>query len=251
MKRIISLLILITALSSITYFTYYTLTHKEIKEEVEEKVNKKIERVTSNLTNNRLSEIYNIYLNKEKHKLKLEYTHSYTEEGTTNITVYFDGISILNELISINNETNLESLLLNETISNEIKLTDNNFKILTSEDKEYLLININYILSNNTSKYFIFNNDGNMITKKEGITVYNNEKYYINNDNEELNIFYGTENYQILAKVEDNYIYSLEEKKNKKELNIEEYKYFIKNGKLEKEKVFTYDNIKIREEKDE
>ncbi len=72
-KWIFSILILIGALIAIIWGTNYILNNNGLKKQEKNEVKHTIEKVTSNETSNNLSEIYNIYLNNEKHKVKMEY----------------------------------------------------------------------------------------------------------------------------------------------------------------------------------
>lgn len=242
MKKIVSIIILILALTGIIGVTVYTLNHKGVREEVEPKVHKEIEKVTSKLTNENLTEIYNVYLNKERHKLKIEYGFINEEENSKiELFVYLDGKTILNEQVMISDKTNFTNLVEEELFDTIIKLKEKNLKIMEFENKEYLLIDVFYNLEYNQEKYFLFNVKGESYFE-EGILVFDEKVNYQLDNDEVLDIFYDTE-HQVLAKVDKNEIYVLELKKGKKKNQLLEYKYFIKENKLEKELLNTYDNI--------
>ena len=73
MKKVISFIIGLIAISGILSITIYTLTHKEIRQNIENKKTEILELVNSTYNNHTLSELYNITLNDQRHKLKLEY----------------------------------------------------------------------------------------------------------------------------------------------------------------------------------
>lgn len=250
MKRVICLVVLVLALSGIIGFTVYTLNHKGIKKEVENKIVKKIEKITSNMNSKSLTEIYNVYLNKEKHKLKFEYLLINDKDETTfntSLLIYFDGKTVFDDIIHVSKNSNLEEILADDSISQYIKISENNFTIINNDESDYLVIGIGYLFKNSIQKYFIYNINGDMISDEDGILIYDSSLNYVYED-EEINIFYDDE-YQKLAKVDNNMIYVLKEKKEKKKLYLEEYKYFIKDDKLKKELLNTYENIKLVDEK--
>ena len=250
MKRVICLVVLVLALSGIIGFTVYTLNHKGIKKEVENKIVKKIEKITSNMNSKSLTEIYNVYLNKEKHKLKFEYLLINDKDETTfntSLLIYFDGKTVFDDISHVSKNSNLEEILADDSISQYIKISENNFTIINNDESDYLVIGIGYLFKNSIQKYFIYNINGDMISDEDGILIYDSSLNYVYED-EEINIFYDDE-YQKLAKVDNNMIYVLKEKKEKKKLYLEEYKYFIKDDKLKKELLNTYENIKLVDEK--
>ena len=73
----------------------------------------------------------------------------------------------------------------------------------------------------------------------ENVLVYDEALEYSNITDEDFDIFYADDK-QVLAKVEDNHIYALEEKE-EDNLILEEYIYTIKSDKAEKELINTYE----------
>lgn len=242
MKQVICLFFLGVVFAGITYLTVYTLNNKGIREEVENKVNKTIEIVSSNSTDTSLTNVYNIYLNKDKHKIKVEYS-MFTIDEVSNISlnIYFDGKNILDNIVIIGKYDTLDQVWEDENLNISV-FNENNFKILNiSED--YLLITISYNKEYLLEKYFMFDSEGNILTSDEGILLYDSSKTYISDD--KTFDFYNGDR-QVLARINKNVIYSLEEKVEKKKIILEEYKYFINDNKLEKELVNTYSGIKVQ-----
>ena len=103
-KWIFSFFILIGALTGIIWGTIYILNNNGIEKEEIKKSKKTIEKVTSNENQSNLSEIYNIYLNNEKHKLKLEYQLMTKVDETLGLElfVYFDGKNVLEREVKSN-----------------------------------------------------------------------------------------------------------------------------------------------------
>ena len=247
MKRVISLVVLVIALSGIISFTIYTLNHKGIKEEVETKVIKKIEKITSKMSNKSLTEIYNVYLNEKRHKLKLEYSLAKEldkEQLNLSLILYFDGEVIFDQIILISNNSNLEELFNDKEISDKIKITDNNFNIITDKNNEYFIINVGSYIDKYVEKYYIYDNKGNILTDNDGILIYDSSLFYTSDNGDDLDIFYD-EDRQVLAKLEENVLYVFESKDNDDKFYLEEYKYVIKEGKIYKELLNSYENIKL------
>jgi len=247
MKRVISLVVLVIALSGIISFTIYTLNHKGIKEEVETKVIKKIEKITSKMSNKSLTEIYNVYLNEKRHKLKLEYSLAKEldkEQLNLSLILYFDGEVIFDQIILISNNSNLEELFNDKEISDKIKITDNNLNIITDKNNEYFIINVGSYIDKYVEKYYIYDNKGNILTDNDGILIYDSSLFYTSDNGDDLDIFYD-EDRQVLAKLEENVLYVFESKDNDDKFYLEEYKYFIKEGKIYKELLNSYENIKL------
>ena len=61
----------------------------------------------------------------------------------------------------------------------------------------------------------------------------------------EFNNYYDLDN-KTLARIDGNEIFALEEKKEKKKLKLIEYKYYFKDGKLKKDKIAVFEDIKIK-----
>lgn len=250
MKNSVCLIILVVFLFVISGFTFYTLTHKELRDKMEEKVTEKLENVTSNLSGNNLSEIYNVYLNNQKHKLKLSYNVTLIEGiASIQLDIYLDGISIFEDLVASDIVAkDVKAVFEDEEVSKYVKLDIDNIQILTDKEVEYLLIDIGYKSSNYQEKYYLFNSEGASLIE-EGILVRDSSVYYVGSEQEELNIFYDSLETQGLAKVQNNIIYAIEAEDNDG-LELGEYKYTILDGELKKEKINTYKNIQIREDID-
>lgn len=248
-KWIFSLLILIMSLTCIIWGTIYVLNNKGIREEVSEKVRNVIEKVTVNEGKSNLSEIYNIYLNNEKHKLKVEYQIFNKTEDTqvVSLYIYFDGKNALEReviLLEGNSAITMHDIFAREDVDYNVRIKESNFKIINNEDMQYLLLDIGILQDSVKEYYFVFNDNGDLINEL-GILVRDSVKNYLI-DGEVFNNFYDDE--KALAKIEDNMIYALEEETIKKQLNLVEYKYYFKEGKLKKEKVQVYENIKLNNE---
>lgn len=262
MKRFICFIFLIGVVTGIVILTMYTLDHKELRDETEEKIVNKIEQVTSNLAGNNLSEIYNVYLNKEKHKIKLSYTVTLKAKGLAdiNLVVYFDGALVYEEIVADSiRGVEVDAILARDDVSRYVKLDLEDIKIIAANKKDYMVLTIGYLNEFIKEKYYVFNNKGEMLDKK-GIIVSDTSKYYVDSEGLELDIFYDNINGQKLAKIENNKIYALEEKENKedkkdkeekKSLKLVEYEYIIKDGKLEREKLQEYENITIKDVSEE
>ena len=81
MKKVFSVILFIIATTGIIVLTVYTLNHREERQNINHVVNKQPEKVGSNMTDNNLSEIYSLYLNNQKHKLKFEYIITFREDA--------------------------------------------------------------------------------------------------------------------------------------------------------------------------
>ncbi len=244
MKKIVSLIVLTLALGGIFSLTLYTLMHKEIKKEVTSKVSKKIELVNSNINNNGLIDIYNIYLNNEKHKLKFDYSINIEDNKDIGVlTGYIDGEKIFLEDVIDNLEyQNIEELFKDDIVKNYVNIDMDSLEII--KDKEdYLLIKVGSYLGNIKEKYYLINSKGKLLIN--GIVIRDDSVKYLSKDKEELNIFYDSLE-QIRVKREGKYFYILEESKQEESnlIDINEYKGYIKNGKFIKELVQTYSNIR-------
>ncbi|MCM1052582.1 MAG: hypothetical protein NC483_01205 [Ruminococcus sp.] len=238
MKKFLSLIILIGSLWFIITLTCNILTDNGIKVDVKTKENRIIGKVSSNEVDNMLSDVFNIYLNEVRYKVKIDYTFNVLEDETTNLElkIYFDGKEILSKVVGVNVVKDLEEPFRNEDIINKVLLTEDSFKIINS-DKDYLSIKIGYL--NNYGEYYLFNNKGNLLNEK-AILAYDN-KNYVNENDELLDIFYENNYY---VKFLDNEMFVLE-LENGKNLKFKEYKYNINNNKINKELINTYENIKL------
>ncbi len=252
MKRVVSLVVLIVALSGIVAITVYTLTTKAVKINNEEKVVQPIENVTKDINNNGVSEIYNVYLNGERHKIKLEYRTTIVEG--TNIAkvvlnVYMNGGIIINDVVVSNVEAQtIEDLFKDTRIVENVRIPMSDLEIIKEGGKDYFFIKTGAYLDGHVkSKYYLFDDECHALVK--GIVAKDDSAYYTNQDDEKLDCFYDHEG-MVRAKREGNTFYSLEleeDKNNKKIINLVEYKYEFKDGEMEKEVLNTYENIKINE----
>ena len=234
MKKI-SISILIIALIGISTLTVYTLTHQNVKgDQVIRKV-KSIEKATSNMTENELSETYNVELNGKRHRLKCVYLVVFEKkEVKINLTLYLDGFEIYNKDIENNSKAKTIEEVFEE--NSNLRIEEANIQIIES-DKDYLLIDMITNLKDEKEEYFVWNDKRNVVL--ENILVYDQTLKY-DYETEEENIFYDEEK-QVLAKIEDNTIFALEEKEEEDTTILEEYKYTIKNNKAEKELINRYE----------
>ncbi len=237
MKKFLSLIILIGALWITITLTCNILTDNGIKVDVKTKDNKIISKVSSNEVGDMLSDVFNIYLNEVRYKLKIDYTFNTLDDETVNLElkVYFDGKEILSKVVGTNINKELEEFK-NEDIVNKVLLTENSFKIINRE-KDYLFIKIGYL--DGHGEYYVFNNKGTILNE-DVILAYDNNNY-VDENNVALNIFYD-DNYYV--KFDNNEVWVLE-LEDDKTLKFKEYKYNINNDKINKELINTYDNIKL------
>ena len=245
MKRVICLIFLIAVLSGISYITYYTLNNKGVKENVNNKIVLYKQKISSNVSDNSLVEVFSVYLNNNKHKLKFEYVFVNNDDNTSNLNlmVYFDGKALMEQIINTGKYKTFKDLLDNDELMTSIKLAENDIIIFESSN-DYLILNIKYFEDNyNYNKYFIFDDKGAILTEEEGLLAYKSNINYINSD---INNFYLEDDKQVLAKINKNVIYVLVEKKVNKKINLEEYKYYIKDEKLISELINTYKNVKSK-----
>lgn len=240
MKKILSLIVFVLALFFIINLTKTILKDPGIKREVKKDNNTPVSKVSSNEVNNMRSDIFNVYLNEERYKVKVDYIIEdlENETKTLNLKIYFDGKEILSKMVA-NKLDNLDlDIFRDENVVQNIILKESNFTIVKKE-KDYLLILVGYL--DNMGEYYLFNNKGTNLTEK-GILAYDNTKIYHTENNEELTYFYDNlPNSRV--KMENNDIFVLEFIK-EKNIQIKEYKYNIKNDKIEKELINTYQNIK-------
>lgn len=236
MKKV-SLFVLIIILFGIVALTTYTLMHQDIKGEETIRKVKSIEKATSNMTSNELSEIYNVELDGKRHKLKCVYHVSFSKnEASINLVLYLDGFEILNEEIEDNFKAKSIEEIFNNDTNNELTIEESNIKIINS-DKDYLLVEVLSNIDSLKGEYFVWNAKRENIL--EHILVYDETLEYSNITDEEFNIFYADDK-QVLAKIDDNSIYALEEKEGEN-LILEEYIYTIKDNKAKKELINTYE----------
>lgn len=244
-KWVFSFLILIGALIGIIWGTTYILNNNGLKKQEKAEVKRKIEKATSNENKTNLTEIYNIYFNNEKHKVKLEYQILTRSDETlyTLLYVYFDGKkSLEREFITLQDVSTIKEVFSLEDSSN-LKVNENDFKIIKEGETEYLLVNIGIMTDSIKNYFYLINNNGDILDD-EGILVSDSSKDYLDSENNPFNNYYDVDN-KTLAKIDGNEIYALEEKKEKKKLNLVEYKYYLKDKKLKKEKIQVYEDIKL------
>lgn len=243
MKKI-WIVILLLVLAGITTLTVYTLTHMDILGSERVIKVKSIEKASTNMTRNELSEIFNIQLNGKRHKLKFNYYVDFEDTTNINLVVYLDGDVLLEkELITNLKEKDIAEVFNNETVD-ELRIKESNLKIMKSEDQDFILVDIYTNLERLKEEYYIWNDEGEILL--EGLLAFDNSLDFTYE--EDTNIFYDDEQ-QLLAKIEDNTIYSLELKEQEDMYIFEEYEYKIENDKITKELINTYENIKVKKRK--
>lgn len=236
--------ILLLVLAGITTLTVYTLTHMDILGSERVIKVKSIEKASTNMTRNELSEIFNIQLNGKRHKLKFNYYINFEDTTSINLVIYLDGNSLLEkELITNLKEKEIAEVFNNETVD-ELRITESNLKIMKSEDQDFILVDLNTNMKYLKEEYFIWNDEGEALL--EGLLAFDNSLDLTYE--EDTNIFYD-EDLQVLAKIEDNTIYSLELKEQENTYYLEEYEYIIENNSITKELINTYENIKVKNRK--
>lgn len=244
MKRIICIIILIVGLVFIGGVTTYTLSHKEVKNKVIENVTKNIEEVTYNLSGDTYQQIYNVYIDNQKHKLKLMYSISMINDtADVRLMVYFDGVSIINQKVASNLVgEDIEDIVASRIFVEHIKFSDKRIAIKKLDNKEYILLDVGYYNDSYKEYYYIFDDAGELILD-DGFLVVDESVNYISDDERELDIFYDKNN-QVYTKIENNSIYTLIPNENNDNIKLKEYKYIIKDGNIEKELLNTYLVIK-------
>lgn len=243
MKKI-WIVILLLVLAGITTLTVYTLTHMDILGSERVIKVKSIEKASTNMTRNELSEIFNIQLNGKRHKLKFNYYVDFEDTTNINLVVYLDGDVLLEkELITNLKEKEIAEVFNNETVD-ELRIKESNLKIMKSEDQDFILVDIYTNLERLKEEYYIWNDEGEILL--EGLLAFDNSLDFTYE--EDTNIFYDDEQ-ELLAKIEDNTIYSLELKEQEDMYIFEEYEYKIENDKITKELINTYENIKVKKRK--
>lgn len=243
MKKI-WIVILLLVLAGITTLTVYTLTHMDILGSERVIKVKSIEKASTNMTRNELSEIFNIQLNGKRHKLKFNYYVDFEDTTNINLVVYLDGDVLLEkELITDLKEKEIAEVFNNETVD-ELRIKESNLKIMKSEDQDFILVDIYTNLERLKEEYYIWNDEGEILL--EGLLAFDNSLDLTYE--EDTNIFYDDEQ-ELLAKIEDNTIYSLELKEQEDMYIFEEYEYKIENDKITKELINTYENIKVKKRK--
>ena len=243
MKKI-WIVILLLVLAGITTLTVYTLTHMDILGSERVIKVKSIEKASTNMTRNELSEIFNIQLNGKRHKLKFNYYVDFEDTTNINLVVYLDGDVLLEkELITDLKEKEIAEVFNNETVD-ELRIKESNLKIMKSEDQDFILVDIYTNLERLKEEYYIWNDEGEILL--EGLLAFDNSLDFTYE--EDTNIFYDDEQ-ELLAKIEDNTIYSLELKEQEDMYIFEEYEYKIENDKITKELINTYENIKVKKRK--
>ena len=243
MKKI-WIVILLLVLAGITTLTVYTLTHMDILGSERVIKVKSIEKASTNMTRNELSEIFNIQLNGKRHKLKFNYYVDFEDTTNINLVVYLDGDVLLEkELITNLKEKEIAEVFNNETVD-ELRIKESNLKIMKSEDQDFILVDIYTNLERLKEEYYIWNDEGEILL--EGLLAFDNSLDFTYE--EDTKIFYDDEQ-ELLAKIEDNTIYSLELKEQEDMYIFEEYEYKIENDKITKELINTYENIKVKKRK--
>ena len=236
--------ILLLVLAGITTLTVYTLTHMDILGSERVIKVKSIEKASTNMTRNELSEIFNIQLNGKRHKLKFNYYVDFEDTTNINLVVYLDGDVLLEkELITNLKEKEIAEVFKNETVD-ELRIKESNLKIMKSEDQDFILVDIYTNLERLKEEYYIWNDEGEILL--EALLAFDNSLDFTYE--EDTNIFYDDEQ-ELLAKIEDNTIYSLELKEQEDMYIFEEYEYKIENDKITKELINTYENIKVKKRK--
>ncbi len=246
MKKVFSLFVLIVALTGLVLVTVYALSHKGIREDVPTKLFKKVEKVTSNVANNKVADVFNVQVNGDRHKVKLEYNVTFDKKNKSeiNLVVYIDGKVMFEEIISKGIKAKkIENLFLLEKVNEYIRVTEKDINIISDDKTEYIIINIGYFNEQGKRKYFVFTDRGTSLIDN-GILIFDESIKYTTTDKKELDIYY-TKDKNILAKQDKNDIYALEYKALEKNGVIEEYKYYIKKGKVEKDLINTYEGIKL------
>lgn len=234
-KSIICFIILIMVLAGIGFATNYILNNNNIKKESTKKIEKNIEKITTNTNQNTSYDIYNIYLNNERHKVKIEYQlMNNNDTYNMNLFIYFDGKNALNS--EVYNIQNIEKI--SDILTENNKINENSFKIIKDAEVEYLVIAAGY-----EKRYFYIIDKNGEIKNEKGILINSNKNYIYN---EELFNNYYDEN-KSLATIRDNKIYALEEETNKN-TNLVEYIYYLENNELKKEKINIYENIKLNKD---
>lgn len=243
MKRVISILILVVALIFISGITVYTLSKKGVRKEVTTKIIKKVSKVTSNISNNSVADVYNVYLNDSRYKVKLEYNVTIeNKKAKINLIIFINGKEIFNDILSDGvSATDIDSLFKNENINKYVRLSERDIQIIRDNKQEFMTINIGYYTNDALKKYFIFTEKGIDITNG-GIVSFDSSRNYISTDGKDLDIFYDS---MSIAKIDKNVIYALEYVSDEDVEKFLEYKYTIKNAKLNKELVNTYSDIKL------
>lgn len=241
MKKIISIFILVLALTSITFFTSYALTHKEIPTTQGKKNFKKIEKVSSNLANNTYSSIYNLYFNDIRHKLKMDYKLVVEEDKYyLELFLYLDGKNIFTDYIEELNGNVVSDYFNSQLFKESLCLTEKEITYMIHQNKEYLVLLVSYYHDSLKQLYYIFEDNGSPLLEdgvlylEEGITYYDEDGTIYEYDDGKL------------AKIDGDVIYSYVPVGLKKQIQIQEYKYTFIDGKLEKKLIQTYVDIKIK-----
>ncbi len=246
MKRTICGFVLIIILSSIGLFTIYTLKKQSVKENVyNARVTNKLKMTSSTMLDDNLSQVFTIYLNGLKHRLKIDYHVLLDQEQICTLTMYLDGKEIFSTNV-INNVTapSTKELFTEENIAQYVKLSEQNFEVIKT-DEDYLAILLGFYNGKIEQKIYLINDKGKILNPNP-IIYKNTNEYYIDSNNNELNIFY--QDNQIMANIENNKIYSLEIENVLDNYRFLEYVYTIKNSQINKELINTYDYIKIKDE---
>ena len=243
MKKVFSIFILILALGGIIALTTYTLTHRGLKQRIEPKKNEEIELINTNYSGNTMSEIYSIYLNAERHRIKFEYQLNINEEtssGPLELTIYLDGKRTTHRtLINEAADGNLKEIIPSEDLN--IEITKEDFQIVKMDGNEYLLLKTKENNGYLKEYYLLINSVGNLVINDE-LLIKDESINYVDNEGNPLDFFYNDTD-QIMSKYVDGTIYHLEPKPIKNVYQFVEYKYYLTEGQIEKEEINIYDNI--------
>ena len=178
MKKAISLFIGIIAITGIISLTTYTLMHKDFRNKiVTNEESFETELISSNLNSNTLSEIYNIYLNKQRHKIKFEYNvriNQDTYETSAFLRVYFDGGNIITEDVVDNFLVkSAKDLFQYSDINTYVKIKLDDIQILKIKNKDYVLLKVGYFDSRVKEKYYLFDDNGDLLIRN-GVVIKDN-----------------------------------------------------------------------------
>ena len=251
MKKVFSLIIGIVVISGIIALTSYTLTHKDIRNKgtIKEE-NTNTELVSSNFNGETLAEIYSVYLNGQRHKIKFEYNRVLNRETAISsvfLRVYFDGGNIITEDV-VNNYivSDIKTLFEDKDIKDIVKIDIDDIEIRKINEKEYVLLKVRYYDSREVEKYYLFDDRGDLLINN-GTIIKDNRVRYVTMDNQKLDVFYGVNpEEQIMGKFENNIMYALELMKHEEDdmYEVIEYIYYFKDEEFVKEELKTYPNIK-------
>ncbi len=238
MKKILTSIILFVVSVAIISFTVYTLMNMGMKEDIKPKKYRLIEEANEIVSDKEVSNLYHIYLNENRHKFKVVY---YLEEGENSknlkVIIYFDGKTVLDEIIKENVKENVDKLWKDKKYYDNLKLEKKDFNIIKS-DQDYLAFSIANLNKGVMKNIYVIDDDGKLI-EESGLLKLDSSVNYVSEDNKKLDIFYD-ENIQDCVKIEDNKIYYLNVKEDEDKITIEEEKIIIQNHKFKREVINTY-----------